>query len=112
MGTGLATDAVRTAARTRGGLEGDVLHSDDMAEAVQDGGERSVQDGTDRLEAVTALASRRSASTIAGAAVSRRARAIHPTVDRVPSRHPPVRTGRVHRSDWLPSRAPTGQVIG
>lgn len=60
---------------------------DDMAEAVQDGGERGVQDSADRLEAVTGLASRRSASTIASAAVSRRARAIHPTVDRVPSLH-------------------------
>jgi hypothetical protein len=71
---------------------------DDMAEAVQDGGERGVQDGADRLEAVTALASRRSVSTIANAAVSRRARAIHPTVDRVPSLH-------THRAGYT---GPTG----
>lgn len=100
------------AARTRGGLEGDVFRSDDMAEAVQDGGGRSVQDGTDRLEAVTALASRRSASTTAGAAVSRRARAIHPTVDRVPSPSPRTHRAGFTGRTWLPSRAPTGQVTG
>ncbi|MGW8952018.1 hypothetical protein [Streptomyces sp. NPDC055709] len=57
---------------------------------------RGVQDGADRLEAVTAFTSKRSASTIASAAVSGRARAIHPTVDRVPSPH-------THRA-WCTSR--------
>jgi hypothetical protein len=50
---------------------------DDVAWAVQDGGERGVHDAADRLEAVTASASGRSASTIASAAVSGRAWASH-----------------------------------
>ncbi|MET7541829.1 hypothetical protein [Streptomyces sp. NPDC005507] len=67
-----------------------------MADAGQDGGERGVHDVADRVDAVTALASRRSASTIASAAVSRRARANHPTVDRVPS-------PRTHRAPGAPA---------
>ncbi len=59
---------------------------DDMPDAVQDGGDRGVQDSADRRQAVTALASRWSASTTASAAVSGRAEATHTTV--TGCRHP------------------------
>ncbi|MFI1768558.1 hypothetical protein ACH41H_41840 [Streptomyces sp. NPDC020800] len=80
------------------------LH-DDMDEVVQDVGERGVQDGADRFEAVTVSASRGSAYTIASAAVSRRARAIHPTVDRVPSL-PAHRAGHTGRAGCPAVRRP------
>ncbi|WP_200420792.1 hypothetical protein [Streptomyces sp. Y2F8-2] len=91
-----------------------------MAEAVQDGGERGVQDGADRLEAVTASASSRSASTIASAsdadAVAEPSGGVETGAGDPPGGEPgavtPYAPQRVHRPGWLPSRAPTGQVIG
>jgi hypothetical protein len=117
-------NTARKCERPRRSLYDGMAEAEAEAEAVQDGGERGVQDGADRLEAVTALASRRSATTIASAAVPRRARCAEAGAvcrgGRGPSTrrwngtgtvtpYPPPR--RVHQPDWLPSRAPTGQVI-
>ncbi|MFF4214630.1 hypothetical protein ACFYZE_35985 [Streptomyces sp. NPDC001796] len=81
-----------------------------MAETVQDGGERGVQDGADRLEAVTASLGFETAGvhhrdcrdvgTGAGSPPDGGSGAV--------TRYPPR---RVHRPDWLPGRAPNGQVI-
>jgi hypothetical protein len=80
-----------------------------MAEAVQDSGERGVQDGADRLEAVTGLGF----ETVG--VHHRECRGVETGAGDPPNDGPGAVTTdpprREHRPDRLPNRAPTSPVI-